>query len=78
MIGPMTEEERARPEAEFAADIGRLVARLRREQPPRFDRVAPPINPADFRANSPGPLYEGFEEDITRMRRGLPPLGPRR
>jgi hypothetical protein len=26
----------------------------------------------------PGPLYEGFEEDIRRTRRGLPPKGPQK
>jgi hypothetical protein len=37
-----------------------------------------PIDPEWLRANSPGPLYEGFEEDIRRMRRGERPLGPRK
>jgi hypothetical protein len=37
-----------------------------------------PINVAELRALSPGPLYEGFEEDLKRMRRGLPALGPRK
>jgi hypothetical protein len=36
-----------------------------------------PINIDRLMAKSPGPFYEGFEEDIRRMRRGLPPLGPR-
>lgn len=36
-----------------------------------------PIDIDQLLAESPGPLYEGFEEDICRMRRGLPPLGPR-
>lgn len=28
--------------------------------------------------NSGLALYEGFEEDVTRMRRGLEPIGPRK
>jgi hypothetical protein len=35
-----------------------------------------PINLAELKELNPGPFYEGFEEDITRMRNGLPPLGP--
>jgi hypothetical protein len=37
-----------------------------------------PINPDELMALSPGPLYEGFEEDIRRMRNGQGPLGPRK
>ena len=71
MIEPMTEEE-------FAKELGELVARIRREHPPRLENVAPPIDLERLRALRPGPLYEGFEEDVTRMRRGLAPLGPRK
>ena len=67
MIAPMTQEE---------ADQMILEATARaRQVPPRFE-VKPPINLARLRALRPGPIYEGFEEDVKRMRRGLPPLGP--
>jgi hypothetical protein len=69
MIEPMTEEEAAEVLAE-------VVARARKV-PPRFDRIAPPMDSERLLALSPGPLYEGFEEDVKRMRRGLEPLGPR-
>jgi len=36
------------------------------------------INWEKWDALNPGPFYEGFEEDIRRMRRGLPPMGPRK
>lgn len=34
--------------------------------------------PFDIRSleHAPGPFYEGFEEDVKRMRRGEAPLGP--
>ncbi len=70
MIEPMTEEE-------FAKELGEVVARARRH-PPRLERIAPPIDLVKLRELSPGPLYEGFEEDVKRMRRGLEPLGPRK
>jgi hypothetical protein len=69
MIPPMTEEE-------FAEELGKVVARARLV-PPRFDRIAPPIDLERVRACRPGKLYDGFEEDVRRMRRGLEPLGPR-
>lgn len=65
-----------------------FIARRRRE-PPR--RGEPPyktaaeiadeqgVGPIDLnrlRAIAQG-TYEGFEEDVCRMRHGLPPLGPR-
>jgi hypothetical protein len=62
---------------EFARELRKIVARVRREDPPRLERVAPPINAAELMALAPGPIYEGFEEDVKRMRRGLEPLGPR-
>ena len=37
-----------------------------------------PIDIEDLMSKSPGPLYEGFEEDIRRMRRGQQPIGPRK
>ncbi len=70
MIEPMTEEEAAK-------ELAEVVARARRV-PPRIENVAPPIDLALLRALRPGPLYEGFEEDVKRMRRGLEPLGPRK
>ncbi len=70
MIEPITQEE-------FAKALGEIVARARRH-PPRLERIAPPINARELMESSPGPLYEGFEEDIKRMRRGLEPLGPRK
>ena len=63
-------------EEQFAKELRTLVARMRRH-PPRFDRLAPPIDVADVMAHCTGGLYEGFEEDVKRMRLGLPPLGPR-
>jgi hypothetical protein len=69
MIEPMTEEE-------FAKQLGEVVARARRH-PPRIESLPPPISALQLMELSPGPLYEGFEEDIKRMRRGLEPLGPR-
>jgi hypothetical protein len=62
-----------------------------RSQPPRpgFPRqtleeialeqgIKGPIDFEEWQRESPGPFYEGFEEDIRRMRRGLPPIGPRK
>jgi hypothetical protein len=69
MIPSMTEEE-------FAEELAKVVARARLV-PPHFDRIAPPIDLERLRALNPGPIYEGFEEDVKRMRRGLQPLGPR-
>jgi hypothetical protein len=70
MIKPMTEEEAEK-------ELRKVIARARRIDPPRLDWVAPPIDTARLEALSPGPLYEGFREDVKRMRRGLEPLGPR-
>lgn len=70
MIEPMTREEAAQ-------ELRRAVARARRIDPPRLDRVAPPIDADKLEALCKGPIYEGFEEDLKRMRRGLEPLGPR-
>lgn len=71
MIEPMTREEGAKYLTE-------LLAWLRKNcPPPRIENVAPPINLEELRALNPGPLYEGFLEDVKRMRRGLEPLGPR-
>jgi hypothetical protein len=77
MIEQMTEDELAKVKEEFAKELAVLVARARL-RPPRFERVAPPIDPVALMASGPGPLYDGFEEDIKRMRRGLPPIGPRK
>jgi hypothetical protein len=70
MIEPMTREE-------FERELRKIVADARRRCPPRLERVAPPIDAAKLKALCTGPIYEGFEEDIKRMRRGLEPLGPR-
>jgi hypothetical protein len=72
MIEPMTREEAEEEMAEF-------IATLRRTYPPQhIESVAPPINLEELRECNPGPPYEGFLEDIKRMRRGIQPLGPRR
>ena len=77
MFHPQTAEELKQAEDEFARDLEELVARARRN-PPRLERVAPPIDMERMWATSPGPLYEGFQEDMQRMNRGLRPFGPRR
>jgi hypothetical protein len=76
MLESMTSDELAKTEEGFSKELKRLVAQMRRH-PPQFDRVAPPIDVADVMAHCTGGLYEGFEEDVKRMRRGLSPLGPR-
>jgi hypothetical protein len=69
--------------------LAELIQRLRREPPgpgepahQSLDEIIAtqgvrPIDPERLIAHSPGPLYEGFEEDIRRMRRGQSPRGPR-
>ena len=69
-IEPITREE-------FARELRKIVARARREYPPNLGPIPPPIDAAKLKALAPGPIYEGFEEDVKRMRRGLEPLGPR-
>lgn len=78
-------EDRDRPET-----LAELIERLRRTPPrpgtPPHQTIREiieaqgtrPIDAEWLRAHSPGPLYEGFREDIRRMRRGLPPVGPRK
>ena len=69
--------------------LAEFIERLRRRPPrkgcPRktFAQLAAeqgvgPIDIDRLMAKSPGPLYEGFEEDVRRMRRGVTPLGPRK
>jgi hypothetical protein len=70
MIEPMTREE-------YERELRKVVARARRISPPRLEWVAPPIDLAKLRPLCKGPIYEGFDEDVRRMRRGLEPLGPR-
>ena len=71
MIQRWTREEGDKYLTEF-------MAWLRRTYPPQHtENVAPPINLEELRATNPGPLYDGFLEDVKRMRRGLEPLGPR-
>jgi hypothetical protein len=69
MIEPMTQEEGD----EF---LRKFIADLRKRAPPLVV-LAEPINLERLRALRPGKIYEGFEEDVKRMRRGLEPLGPR-
>jgi len=67
MIPPITKEE---------ADAMILEATVRaRRVVPRFE-VKPAIDLERLRPLCTGPIYERFEEDVIRMRRGLPPLGP--
>ena len=67
----------------------RFVERLRRTAPRKgmphktFAELAAeqgvgPVDIEDLMSKSPGPFYEGFEEDIRRMRRGQRPIGPRK
>jgi hypothetical protein len=70
MIEPMTREE-------YERELRKLVARARRISPPQLDWGTPPIDAARLKALSTGPIYEGFEEDVKRMRRGQEALGPR-
>ncbi len=88
MIKPLTGEALDRAEEELGRKLQKLIADLR-SRPPRSggrhktiddlcrEQGVGPIDPAKLRALSPGPLYDGFEEDLKRMRRGLPALGPR-
>jgi hypothetical protein len=76
MMEAIFAEAPAKTEEDFARELRALVAQMRKH-PPQFDSVAPPIDVADVMAHCTGGLYEGFEEDVKRMRRGLPPLGPR-
>jgi hypothetical protein len=75
----MTESIPAPPEKieDFYVEQLRALVREARRHPPRFGHIAPPLNVADVLAHCSGGLYEGFEEDVKRMRRGLPALGPR-
>lgn len=68
--------------------LAELIERLRREPPrPGFpnktieelmaEQGVGPIDFDELMKNSPGPFYDGFREDIRRIRRGLPPLGPK-
>lgn len=67
MIAPITKEE---------ADQMILDATARaRRVAPSFE-VKPAIDLERLRPLCTGPIYEGFEEDVIRMRRGLPALGP--
>ena len=69
MIEPMTQEEGDQFLTKFVAEL--------RRRAPRPVVLGEPINLEELRALRPGRLYEGFEEDVKRMRRGLEPLGPR-
>lgn len=70
MVEPMTLEEAERVVREVVADA-------RRRYPHGRDRVAPPIDAARLRELCTGPICEGFEDDIERMRRELDPPEPR-
>jgi hypothetical protein len=69
--------------------LAELIERLRRTPPRRgmrhktFAELAAeqgvgPIDIEDLMSKSPGPFYEGFEEDVRRIRRGELPIGPRK
>ena len=89
MTLPLTGEALARAEEEMGKTLQELRARLW-SRPPRgggrhktFDELCReqgvgPIDVDKLRELSPGPFYEGFEEDLKRMRRGQQVLGPRR
>jgi hypothetical protein len=62
------------PPEELERMIRRATERARRVRP-NF-KVAPPIDLEKLRPLCTGPTYERFEEDVIRMRRGLPPIGP--
>jgi hypothetical protein len=73
MIEPITFEE-------FERALRASVERARRENPPELFQAtckAKPIDPEKLMEMAPGPIYDGFEEDVRRMRRGLPAIGPR-
>ena len=81
--------DQARSDEDTQETLLEFIARRRREPPRRGEcrktlaeldeeQGVGPIDMEDLRANMPDPFYEGFEEDIRRMRRGLPPLGPRK
>lgn len=66
-----------------------LIQQLKRSPPRKgeqyktFEELAAeqgvgPVDVEKMKALAPEPFYEGFEEDIRRMRRGLDPLGPRK
>jgi hypothetical protein len=88
MFEPLTGEAFARANEELGKTLRELIGRLR-SRPPRGggrhktiddlcrEQGVGPINLAELRALRPGALYEGFHEDLKRMRRGLPALGPR-
>ena len=78
------------PDDEYREEtLAELIARLKR-RPPRpgmppdktFEELSAeqgtgPIDIEKLMALSPGPLYEGFEEDVRRMRSGKLPHGPK-
>jgi hypothetical protein len=70
MFEPMTREEAEKEFTEFVAWVRRTYP------PPHIENVAPPIDFEELWALAPGPVYEGWPEDLKRMRRGLAPLGP--
>ena len=86
---PLTGEALARANEEFGKTLQELIARLR-SRPPRGggrhktiddlcrEQGVGPIDPAELARLSPGPFYEGFDEDLKRMRRGEQALGPRK
>jgi hypothetical protein len=76
MTEPNTPVSQETVEQLFDKHVRPLLEEMRKH-PPRFANVAPPIDIDDLMAHCTGGLYEGFEEDVKRMRRGLPALGPR-
>ena len=73
MIEPISFEE-------FERALRASVERARRMNPPEqflSTWKSKPIDAKKLMEMAPGPLYDGFEEDVKRMRRGLPAIGPR-
>ncbi len=71
MLAPLTQEESITQE-ESHRILAEAVARARRV-PPRFDRIAPPLDLKRWRAMNFGLIREAVEEECEAMRRGLMP-----
>jgi len=79
MTNPVSNDE------PYELGLTEFIEHLRRTPPRRgmphktFEELAAEqgVGPIDFdklMAKAPGPLYEGFAEDVRAMRRGRPPL----
>jgi hypothetical protein len=71
MLAPLTQEEPITQE-ESHKILAEAVARARRA-PPRFDRIAPPLDLKRWRAMNSELLREAAEEEREAMRRDLRP-----